>query len=92
MGGCWGASLVVALTLISLGGRTHAETTQLSGMAQSVGYLFAAMGPVAAGYLAQVTGGWQASLLLVAALAVLQGVSALAAGRARKPHPATTPA
>ncbi|WP_207344519.1 MFS transporter [Arthrobacter sp. E3] len=84
-----GASLVVALTLISLRGRTHSETTQLSGMAQSVGYLFAAMGPVAAGYFAQLTGGWQASLALVAALAVLQGAAAFTAGRARKPHPAT---
>lgn len=86
-----GASLVVALTLISLRGRTHAETTQLSGMAQSVGYLFAAMGPVAAGYFAQATGGWEASLLLIAALAALQGASAFAAGPARKEAPATTP-
>ena len=39
-----GCSLVVALTLIGLRGRTPHETTQLSGMAQSVGYPLAAAG------------------------------------------------
>ncbi len=87
-----GASLVVALTLISLRGRTHLETTKLSGMAQSVGYLFASLGPVAAGYLAQLTGGWQAPLALTAALALLQAMAAIPAGRGRKAQPATHPA
>ncbi|GAA2673659.1 MULTISPECIES: MFS transporter [Actinosynnema] len=76
-----GASLVVALSLIGLRGRTHAETTALSGMAQSLGYLLAAAGPVAAGHLAERTGSWRASLWLVAALAVVQIVVALRAGR-----------
>jgi CP family cyanate transporter-like MFS transporter len=78
-----GASLVTALTLISLGGRTTAETTRLSGMAQSLGYLLAATGPVAAGFLAERTGSWQAALVLVATLAGLQIVVGAAAGRGR---------
>ncbi|WP_440902479.1 MFS transporter [Actinosynnema sp.] len=76
-----GSSLVVALSLIGLRGRTHAETTALSGMAQSLGYLLAAAGPVAAGHLAERTGSWRASLWLVAALAAVQIVVALRAGR-----------
>ena len=75
--GC-GASLSVALSLIGLRGRTHHETTQLSGMAQSVGYLLAALGPVAAGVLAERTGGWTASLVMVAVLAVVQLAVAVA--------------
>ena len=67
-----GCSLVVALTLIGLRGRTPHETTQLSGMAQSVGYLLAAAGPVAAGALAERTGGWDAALTMMGVLAVVQ--------------------
>ncbi|MGW0659690.1 MFS transporter [Streptodolium elevatio] len=85
-----GASLVVGLSLISLRGRTHQETTQLSGMAQSVGYLFAATGPVVTGYLAQATGSWRASLLVIAFLATVQIAVAISAGRVRdrEPRPA----
>ncbi|GAB2608355.1 CynX/NimT family MFS transporter [Pseudactinotalea suaedae] len=84
-----GASLVVALTLIGLRGRSHAETTQLSGMAQAVGYSLAAAGPVAAGWLAQVSGAWRAPLVMVAVLACLQTLAAVLAGRDR---PAPVPA
>ncbi|MBB2940824.1 CP family cyanate transporter-like MFS transporter [Actinoplanes lutulentus] len=76
-----GAALVAALTLISLGGRDHAETTRLSGMAQSLGYLLAASGPFLAGLLAEQTGGWTASLILVAGFAALQTAAGAAAGR-----------
>jgi len=80
-----GAALVAALTLISIRGRSHHETTQLSGMAQAVGYLLAATGPVVAGYLAQVTGGWRATLILFAALSAVQIVLGFAAGRDTRP-------
>lgn len=76
-----GSSLVVALSLISLRGRTQAETTQLSGMAQSLGYLLAAAGPVITGLLAQHFGDWQAPLLLLVGLGVVQTLVALVAGR-----------
>jgi CP family cyanate transporter-like MFS transporter len=80
-----GATLVVALTLIGVRGRTPHETTQLSGMAQSVGYLLAAAGPVAAGALTEHTGGWDAALVLMAVLAVVQIGVAVGAGRDRRP-------
>ena len=85
-----GCSLVVALTLIGLRGRTPHETTQLSGMAQSVGYLLAAAGPVAAGALAEHTGDWDAALTMVAVLAAVQIAVAFAVGRDRRP-PLTHP-
>jgi CP family cyanate transporter-like MFS transporter len=76
-----GAALVAALTLISVRGRSHHETTQLSGMAQAVGYLLAATGPVLAGYLAEQTGGWDATLIVFAGLSVVQLIIGFAAGR-----------
>jgi CP family cyanate transporter-like MFS transporter len=78
-----GASLVAALTLISFGGRTPSETTRLSGMAQSFGYLLAAAGPVAAGVLAERTGAWEATLVMIIGLGVLQTAAGAAAGRER---------
>lgn len=84
-----GAALVVALSLISLRGRSQQETTQLSGMAQSLGYLLAAAGPVAAGYLAEYTGNWHASLAMIGTLAVIQVFVAVFVGRDRR---AQTPA
>jgi MFS transporter, CP family, cyanate transporter len=79
-----GASLVVALSLQSLRGRSHQETAQLSGMAQSVGYLLAAAGPVLAGWLDERTGSWDASLVLIAVIATLQLLVAFPAGYARR--------
>ncbi|HMR49421.1 MAG TPA: MFS transporter [Arachnia sp.] len=78
-----GASLVVALSLISLRGRGTHETTRLSGMAQSLGYLFAALGPVLAGFLAQVTASWQAPLVFVCLLTATQLAVSFPAGRPR---------
>lgn len=71
-----GSSLVYALTRISLAARTSADATRLSGMAQSLGYLLAAGGPVAAGWLRDTTGSWTPALLLLAGLAVTQAFAA----------------
>ncbi|WP_350274605.1 MFS transporter [Kribbella sp. HUAS MG21] len=80
-----GAGLVAALSLISLRGRGHHETTQLSGMAQAVGYTLAAAGPVVAGYLTQATGGWSTTLGVFATLAAVQIGIGFAAGRDTRP-------
>ncbi len=79
-----GASLVVALALISFRGRSAHETTQLSGMAQSLGYLFAASGPIVCGVLAQKTGSWDAALVLVIALSISLTFVAIVAGKDRR--------
>ncbi len=83
-----GAALVVALALISLRGRSQPETTRLSGMAQSLGYLLATAGPIAAGFLTEHTGDWDAAVIMVAGIATVQILVALKAGR----PPVTTPA
>ena len=79
-----GASLVVALTLISLRGRTHAETVALSGFAQSLGYLLAACGPFVFGALTETTQGLEAPLIFMSALATAQCALSFFAGRIPK--------
>ena len=84
-----GMSLVYALTRISLAARTSAEATRLSGMAQSLGYLLAAAGPVAVGWLRDSTGSWTPALLLLTGLAAAQAVAAAGRrpGRLVRPAP-----
>ena len=84
VGGCGqGSTLVVALSLIALRGTTAQETVRLSGIAQSLGYLLASIGPAAFGMLAELSGAWAAPLLLALALAAAQCVVAVLVGRAR---------
>lgn len=76
-----GASLVVALTLISLRGTSHEETVALSGIAQSVGYLLAACGPSIFGALAEATCGYTVPLAFMVALATTQCLLCFFAGK-----------
>ena len=63
----------LVLVIISRSGRTTAETTAMSTVAQSVGYLIAALGPFGMGLLHSATGAWTLplALLAVAALALM---------------------
>jgi CP family cyanate transporter-like MFS transporter len=63
-----GSSIVLALSFFGLRTRNHTQAGKLSGMAQAVGYLFAAAGPIAVGALHDATGSW------VPALTALAGV------------------
>ncbi|MNN81860.1 putative transporter YycB [compost metagenome] len=65
--------------------RTHStqEASELSGMAQSVGYLLAAMGPALFGLLHDVTHSWNVPLALLAVASVLLFVVGLGAGSSR---------
>ena len=74
-----GFTLVLALFVLRAGDAHDAAA--LSGMAQSVGYTLAAVGPVAVGALHDLTGGWTAPLVVLIALAALDVVVALAASR-----------
>ena len=58
-----GASLVMVLSLFSMDADDPAHAAALSGMAQSLGYLLAAGGPVVAGALRDATGSWKPALI-----------------------------
>jgi len=58
LGFCMGASFGMALLFIVLRSRDSTSANELSGMSQSVGYSFAAFGPVLFGAIYDVSGSW----------------------------------
>jgi CP family cyanate transporter-like MFS transporter len=86
-----GFTLVLALFVLRADDTPHAVA--LSGMAQSVGYTLAAVGPIAVGALHDVTGGWSAPLAVLIGVAITDLALGLGAGRARfvRGHPLGEP-
>jgi CP family cyanate transporter-like MFS transporter len=78
-----GTSLTLALSLFALRAGHHRQATELSGMAQSIGYLMAAAGPIAIGIVHDVTGSWTTALVVILVLTVAQLAASLLAARNR---------
>ncbi|WP_309057176.1 MFS transporter [Streptomyces sp.] len=78
-----GGAVGLALTLIVLRSGDAVTAARLSGMAQTVGYLLAAAGPLVAGALHQATGSWTLPLSLVLGVCATALAVGLAAGRDR---------
>ncbi|QXJ24001.1 MFS transporter [Actinomadura graeca] len=101
---CWtvvlglgqGLGFATALSFIGLRAHDAQVATQLSGMAQGVGYVIAALGPLAVGALHDVTGNWSVPIAGVLVVAALMTIPGAAAGRNRsivsRPAPDTVPA
>ncbi len=79
--GVAGFSFPMALALITARTRDPHVTGGLSGLTQSVGYIFSGMGPLGVGIIHEVTGGWAVPLMLVAGSAVLLLLGGLAIAR-----------
>lgn len=79
----FGSGVSISLALAFFGLRTHnyQSAAQISGMAQSVGYLLAAIGPLAVGYLHAATHQWTAPLVLLAVGSALMTWTGLGAAR-----------
>ncbi len=75
------ATFPLILTLIGLRARTPGGTVALSGFAQSVGYLIAAIGPFGVGQLNELSGGWTVPLTALLVLTVPQLLLGLALSR-----------
>jgi MFS transporter, CP family, cyanate transporter len=78
-----GASLGLAIFFTMARAPDPVAAASLSGFAQSVGYLIAAAGPLAVGFLHTATGGWTVPVLALLGVATLQLWAGLLAGRAR---------
>ena len=78
----------LALMLIVLRGGSIATTEGLSTLSQSVGYMLAAIFPLAVGAMHGAAGSWTPPLILLLCLLVPQLVFGLAAGRDRQLVPA----
>ena len=77
-GGC---AFSLAMMFFSLRTRNSFEAADLSGMAQSAGYLFAALGPALFGALHDMMNGWTVPLLLLIAAAIGLFMAGMAAGK-----------
>jgi CP family cyanate transporter-like MFS transporter len=80
LGGCFG----LALLFIVLRSKDTATTTELSGMAQSIGYLVAATGPILFGKVFDLTLNWSYPLLLLLVIATAKLYAGLGAGSESK--------
>lgn len=76
-----GASIGLVLALFGLRTRSSEQASALSGMAQSIGYLLAALGPILIGVLYDKTHSWVVPILLFIAVCVLMIIAGLNAGR-----------
>ncbi len=78
-----GAGFAFGLAMIFFSLRTvnAGQAAELSGMAQSVGYLLAAMCPMLFGYLNDLTNSWTIPLLILAGISILLFLFGLGAGR-----------
>jgi CP family cyanate transporter-like MFS transporter len=88
LGAGGGACLVLALAFLGLRAQDAAVAGALSAMAQSIGYLLAAAGPVIFGLLHTVSAGWHAPIVLMCVAAAAQTVVAMVAGRGTVLRPA----
>lgn len=77
-----GGTFSLALALIVLRSRDSHVASNLSGMAQGIGYTIASIGPLAVGVVHDVTGSWDSIGWIFAALGFGAIVAGLGAGRA----------
>ena len=78
-----GASLGLAIFFTMARAPDPAAAASLSGFAQGTGYLIAAAGPLAVGFLHTATHGWTVPVLALLGVIALQCWAGLLAGRAR---------
>jgi len=79
--GAGGAVFPVTLSFFALRTSSTADTTSLSTMAQSIGYLLAAGGPLAVGVVHDASGSWALPCALLVGLGVVQALAGYVAGR-----------
>ncbi|MFS0822028.1 CynX/NimT family MFS transporter [Bacillus sp. 1P02SD] len=83
IGAAQGASISLALTMIGLRTKDSRQAANLSGMAQSIGYLLAAIGPTLVGFLFDYTQSWLTPLVIFIVISILMTIAGVGAGRNR---------
>ena len=76
-----GGTFGLALLLIVLRSTDTESATELSGMAQSIGYMVAAVGPVLFGKLFDLSGDWTVPLAMLIVAAIVKLLMGLGAGK-----------
>ncbi|RCX19043.1 CP family cyanate transporter-like MFS transporter [Fontibacillus phaseoli] len=76
-----GTTFSLVIMFFALRSRTAGQAAQLSGMAQSIGYLLSAVGPTLFGFIHDQTGGWSMPLATITGMSLITIVFGYAAGR-----------
>lgn len=76
-----GANFSLCLMFFTLRTKTAQEAAALSGMAQSLGYLLAAVGPLLIGFLHDATGAWRIPLTLLSGAVVVLFITGFMAAK-----------
>lgn len=76
-----GASFGLAMMFFALRTKTAIEAASLSGFAQSIGYSFAAIGPICFGFLHDFTNNWHIPIILFIIITLLLFFSGLRASK-----------
>ncbi|KAB2328554.1 MFS transporter [Cytobacillus depressus] len=76
-----GSAISHGLTLISLRAANAEQAANLSGMAQSIGYLLAALGPLMVGLLFDLFHTWTIPLIFLVVITLIFTVAGIGAGR-----------
>ncbi len=79
-----GIAFSLSMMFFNLRTTTPKEAADLSGMAQSIGYILAAIGPFLFGVLHDLTGTWQPSLFLLIGMTFVLLIVGLQAGQNKK--------
>lgn len=76
-----GSAFSLSMMFFTLRTNDGYEASELSGMAQSIGYILAATGPTIFGGLHDLTGTWNAPLILLLIISVIISIAGTLAGR-----------
>ncbi|HEY4465311.1 MAG TPA: MFS transporter [Streptosporangiaceae bacterium] len=83
LGAAQGAALGLAIFFTMARAPDPGTAASLSSLAQAVGYLVAAAGPLAVGFLHTATGGWTVPIMVLLVICVAEIITGLLAGRAK---------
>jgi CP family cyanate transporter-like MFS transporter len=83
LGAAQGAALGLAIFFTMARAPDPGTAASLSSLAQAVGYLVAAAGPLAVGFLHAATGGWTVPIMVLLVICVAEVITGLLAGRAK---------
>lgn len=76
-----GSTFPLALTFLAMRARNAKHASELSGMAQAIGYLIAAMGPTLMGLLYDITESWNIPIIVLLGVTVLVIIFGLGASQ-----------
>ncbi|MBA9026076.1 CP family cyanate transporter-like MFS transporter [Peribacillus huizhouensis] len=76
-----GSAFGLSMMYFTLRTNDSQQASELSGMAQSIGYLLAAFGPIVFGWLHDISAGWHAPLFLFLVLPIIFFIAGIGAGK-----------